>query len=573
MAFFIQAGLSSGSIDPLSKETSHYNSIHGGNPHAFETYGNNPPLVGFDIDGIGSFSSSSVSGSSVPTPGLTTGSYFIQATQHSDFRNRIHVIPSILQLSNPQLNSGIPFKIWNTGSGHETITAISTPGSSVLSFDLSVGDILYDNEYRTVNLQIDGGEAVIETIAEFETTSFLAYLPISALVSDTFNLIPDVPVRETWEFKTTILSSWNGTEQRMCLRRYPRVKQEFTVEIVNMRQRREQYNVLRKNISVQSLVPMYQYGVNLSASSGAGENRIYFDSSRTNMREGESIIVVNGTTEQVFIGTIEEVHSDGVTVKSSLGFEVGPSWVAAPSLNCIVKDNSGLSMNNVTGSLKIEANTFSEPVLVRPDATITADEFDDLPWINRRPLIPADETFTFRRDIIDNSTGTRSINPLDLHPKVSGDRKFTIQRNTDPGEMDYWRSFFDKIRGSQKSFLLATWFSDLTPVENQGSLSGKSSFLVNESYYPSLYHLYDSWSRIQVEFQGGEITQHVVTSGVATVDGYAELFVSPSLPSGTSYESISKISFLQRWRATDRVVLKHYANYSEISFGVISSDE
>lgn len=156
---------------------------------------------------------------------------------------------------------------------------------------------------------------------------------------------------------------------------------------------------------------------------------------------------------------------------------------------------------------------------------------------------------------------------------MAGDRKFTIQRIADPDEMDYWRSLFDTTRGAQKSFLLSTWFPDLTLSSGQPDIQGLSSIEIDEGYYPSLYHQYDTWGRIQIEYPGGETSQHVVTSAVTNANTKTDLSITPAIPVGSQYAVPKYISFLQKWRATDRVVFRHYANYSEVSFGVISSDE
>jgi hypothetical protein len=56
-------------------------------------------------------------------------------------------------------------------------------------------------------------------------------------------------------------------------------------------------------------------------------------------------------------------------------------------------------------------------------------------------------------------------------------------------------------------------------------------------------------------------------------DGTANIQLSPVIPDLNGYETVKYISFLMRWRATDTIVFNHWANYSEVSFGVFSSDE
>jgi len=500
----------------------------------------------------------------------------IATHQDTDFLFRLWVLPPILQLNNPQLNSNIPFRVWNTNTIPEEITAVLVNGSNVLSFDLNISDTIGDFQFREVNLQIDAGEPSIEADVQFITENLIGDLRIIAAVSDTFNLIPDVPISEKWEFRTDVLTNHLGVEQRISLRRYPRISQEFTFEIIDLRQRKEQYNVLRKNIAVQSLVPLYQYSANLTQNTPVGGFKVFLDNARSNFRQGQFAIIVNPTTENLLITRISSVDPDGLTIDSAATEELDDHWVAAPAINALVNDGSGLNMTNVTGTLRVSAESFEEPDLLRPNATRIVSSFDGLPFVDRRPVITAEENFNYERSVLDNSVGVRKLNSSWLHPKVSGNRKFTIQRESDPEEMDYWRSLFDTIRGGQKSFLLSTYFPDLTLAEGNAELQGKSSLLINEDYYSDLYNQYETWRRIQIEYPDRLLappTQHVVSSITNNPDGTARINFNPPIPTGANYDSIKFISFLMRWKASDTVAFRHYANYSEISFGVFSSDE
>jgi len=516
-----------------------------------------------------------LSGGTPPTgvPSGRTFTFRIAPNHHHDFHFKLWVIPSLLQLNNPQLNTNIPFTLWNTWFDTETVTRILINGSSVLSFDISIGNTIGDFQLRTVNMQIGAGEPSIEATVQFITENLLGVLTAIAAISDTFNLIPDVPIKEYWEFKTDVLVNHKGVEQRIALRRQPRIKQQFTFEIIDLRQRRTQYNVVRKNITVQSLVPMYQYSVNVGQPAVIGASKIFLDNAQSNLRAGQFAIIVNPTTEDLIISKIQSVDLDGITLSSAITFDIDDHWVVAPAINAIVNDGSGIDMRNVTGQLKVNADSFEDPVLLRPNATRVIDTFDGLPIIKRRPLISADEKFNYEREILDNETGARDLNSAWLHPKLSGTRRFIIQRIADPDEMDYWRSLFDTIRGAQKSFLLATWFPDLTLNEPNQSVKGLSSLVVTEDYYPSLYHQYDTWRRIQIEYPNGTVTHHTVGVATTNADSTSTIEFSPAIPDTAETDTIKYISFLMRWKASDRVALDHFANYSEISFGVFSSDE
>ena len=499
------------------------------------------------------------------------------STQHDDYHYRLWVIPTVLQLTNPQLEVNIPFRIWSTWPQTETFLAINTAGTTVLTFDIGPGTTLWDFQYREANLQIGAGEATIDATIQFITNNMEGILRLIASISDTFNLIPDVPVREIWEFKTDVIENHRGQEQRIALRRFPRIRQEFNVEIIDSRQRREQYLVLRKNISVQSLIAFYQYGVQVNGYTGTSDFKIFCETRRSNFRVDEFAAVVNTTTEELFLGKIVLVEPDGITMNTAVGIEidgVNQAWVAIPSYLCVIEDGSGITMNQITGTLSIKADTFLDPPLLRPGATRTIDAFDGIPWLNRRHQIPAAEDFSYRREIIDSETGIRDLNSRDFHPKISGSRKFVVQRNSDPDEMDYWRSLFDTTRGAQKSFLMSTYFPDLTPASGQLPLGDTASTIIfNEGQVQTLLLSYDTWSRIEISYSNKERSQHKITSSTLNLDGTVTVSFTPPIPSGDVYRNPVQVSYLMRVRATDRVVWEHFANYSEVSFGFVTSDE
>ena len=504
----------------------------------------------------------------------------IAGSHWGDFYLRIWVIPPVLQLTNPQLNSNIPFKLWNTWTSPQSLNSILISGSSVLTFDLVPTDVINDSQLLETNLQIDAGEPTIDATISFDYPEVDGQLRVIAAVSSTFNLIPDVPVTERWNFLTDIITAYDGSEQRASLRLYPRLDQEFNVEIVDERQRREQYALLHKNISVQALVPMYQYSTPTTGTTPIGGSKIFFDPARCNVRVGQFLAVVNTASEQSSLGVVSSIEADGAILNTASGEEIGgPTWVVMPTATCIILDGSGIQMNTITGVLSIRAKSLQEDSLLRPGATRTIDMLGDIPLLNRRPLAGANEGFEFERELIDNSTGQRDLNSSHLHPRVVGNRSFLIQRISDPDEMDYWRSLFDTVRGAHGTFLLSTYFPDLTLEGTQTVPDGASQFIIEEGEFVNQFNSYKTWDNIELTFgeakKGDSLrTQHRITSATINEDGTATLGFTPEIPSGPEYENqIVKISFLMRCRATDTIAWRHFANYSVVSFGIKSTDE
>lgn len=506
-----------------------------------------------------------------PLPNYFTGNGAMMPSYDGDYHYRLIITPTSMRLINPKLGSDIPFYLWNTFPVPESIQEVSVDGSEVLSFDVNIGDQILDSQYLKINMEIGAGEPNVEAVVRITTDDGFALLNVVATISDTFNLIPEVPVSEEWNYLTDVIQSRDQSEQRISLRNSPRVTQNYDVQIIDMRQRREQYNLLKKNIIVQSLIPFYQYATPPTKVSSLGSSRIYFDPQRTNMREGNFLIIVNPGSEDIMISKIVTLFSDGAELNTALTSDVGPTWIVVPSLLCIMEDGTGLKMNNVSGSLTINASSYEDPEVLRPGQDTVIEYLDGMPIVKFRPLIPADESFSFNREIIDTEVGKREVFGLGAHAIVSGTRSFTIQRGSRPEEMDWWREFADATRGAWKPYLLSTYFPDFTLGKEMEM--GSSTVVVQQTDYAATYFQYEAWKRIQFEWDNHELTNHTVTSAVDLGNGTAQLTFTPGLPSDPKYTNPQRISYLLKCRGTDNIKLQHYADFSEISIGMVLTDE
>lgn len=492
-------------------------------------------------------------------PGLPTNAKIVE-THHQDFHFRFWVIPDELRLSNPTINTDIPFLIWNTLPTDQTLTALNVMDSSVLTFDLNVNDTLRDFQVATVNMQIGPGEPNIDATAQFVFTDGQFTLPIIATVSETFNLVPDVPVRETWEYLTDIITNFNGQEQRIALRRNPRRSMRFDVDILDLKERQEQYELLTKNFGLQAIIPAYHHATQITQSTQPGGTKYFFDPALTQMRVGESLVVLNPETQVANIASVTQIDADGAIVGSASGEEVTPAWYVYPAHAMVLRDGSGLNMQSVSGKMTIRAEGFATPTVPRPGAVVTIQQLDGINIMDRRPLSSADEKFSFRLDKIDFDTGVIDLERLgDQHPIVRGSRRWKVNRyDAKTRDEDFFREFIDQARGAHKAWLLPTWFSDLTYIEGAAELSG--IIAVEELSYGDLYHKYGTWSRIMIEYDELEPTFHTVQSATVNVEGTkTNLSLDPVLANDPLVANIKSISFLLKVRGSDTVQRTHMA--------------
>jgi len=486
-------------------------------------------------------------------------------TQHADYHYRFWVIPSSLNLSNPTLDADIPFVMWNTFPTTQTVTAVNVVGSSVLTFDLTLGSTVLDFQLLTTNFQIGAGEPTIDAVVTFSFTDGDAVLAIRALVASTFSIIPEVPVNEEWEYVTDTLLTWNGYESRLSLMAEPRVSIDMKITLVDFSDRQDLYNLIISAIRVPALVPFFQYATPLTADSLLGSNRLYFDPVIANCRVGAYVAVINRVTREVVLGQVATLEVDGVTIDSAVGQDIfadPPLWFAMPAHPCEIKDQSGLTFGTMAGSFSLKANVLSDFAVARPGSTRVVTTFDSLPVLEWPMLITTDEKFSYRREIMDGGVGARVIRSRDIPVNVSRTFKFSVDRTTD--DLDYFRTFFKTVRGSQKPFLMTTQLPDL--VAEAGFLQGASTLTLDRSDYVSKFYPFDAFKRIEVTYSNGEKSYHVVNSASIDAFGVATISFAPGLVNDPGYTVISRISYLQKCKSSDTLTLEHFNDYSYVKF-------
>lgn len=502
-------------------------------------------------------------GSLVAETGTGVGTFM--GSQLTDFWYRFWVIPASLNLSNPTIGADIPFVIWNTFATPETLDSIDVVGSSVLTFDLTPGDSILDSQYLNTHLQIGAGEPTIDAVVNFNFESGTGILAVRALVASTFSIIPEVPVNETWEYTTDTLKTWNGYESRLSLIEHPRVSLEMNITLVDFADRRALYDLIISAIRVPSLVPLFQYATVITADTLISGSRLYFDSSKTNVREGIYVAVMNRVTQAVVLGRVSTVYTDGVDIDSAVGLDVTADpalWFAMPALPCFIEDQTGITFGTQAGSFSLRAKALGEFALERPDSVRTVTTFDSLPVLEWPMLITTDENFSYRRELMDGGVGARVIRSRDIPVTVNRTFKFSVDRNSD--ELDYFRTFYATVRGSQKPFLMTTQLPDLIPVGT--ILQGTSTLTLDRADYVSKMFPFDAFKRVEVVYGNGDKSYHVVTSGTVDDFGVATITLSPALVDDPDYTSISRVSYLQKCKASDTLRLEHYNDYSYVKF-------
>lgn len=487
-------------------------------------------------------------------PGVIAGNFVF------DYYYRIWVLPEVLDAQNPLYDVPVPFALWNAYpqpavNNLVTIDRIQADG---LLLDFDVGEAFRAVEYREVNVTITPAAGLtIDAEFAFNFDIGTGRFYFNATIADFVQMVPDPPVVETWQWLTDVIASRNNTEQRIGLRATPRRTIKYGFLLENETERRRQYQRWYKSLGNPIILPFYQYHTKLLATSLVGEDKLYFDPAKTDLRDGEFLIVMNEATVTGYLLKIATVDADGATLVTPLQFDATKGLLVAPTFNARLHDRTGLTMDKVTGHLEVNATVLTyRPAFKRPGSAAVIASYDDMPVLDLRPIAVGEtpETFDASYDIVDSDTGLQRMFVSWPHPVVNSTRKWTIRRRQNPGEMDWWRDFLDTVLGQREPFLMPTWFADLTLAEMPGV--GTGQLRITNQDYASLYFPYDTFQRLQLETDAGILWRKVLAvtpnpDGTTTLQldiGFADL----------AEVAISKVSFLNRVRlAADTVTLTH----------------
>lgn len=496
---------------------------------------------------------------------------------HGDYGEiyfRIWAVPDFLNPINPGRNVDIPFRLWNAYTVKNYLTAIGGTGQTGLTTDISVPETFEPVEDREFNIRI-GDDAPFEISATyiFTFTYGSVTMLFEVIVINWLQEIPDHPIVETWEWLTDIIRSADGSEQRISVRNQPRRTIEGNILIRDDVDREEQLRRWYELMASTTVIPFYQYATKITQDGGPPDTKIYFDPAKTDVRDGEKVIIYHRQDDTSFPLELTTVESDGATL-DPLTYNVYAGDLIAPAFNCRLENRSGVQMTQVAGQLRLRAQTAEYRAdFDRPDSTATITTHDGIDVMDRVPSANSyvDEIVDIDPIVIDNESGVVDRSSTWLHASIDGRRIWRFNRKTNPTEMDYWRDFLTARHGRRVSFLMPTWREDLFLDSNPSA--GSLQFEVTGLDYHNRYSSFDTYKRFQLINPSGEIIYRTVDYTESSAGGITTITLTSALPVDASWASGFTISFLNRVRLnSDTVTLTHGPMITEVDLSIRTID-
>lgn len=367
---------------------------------------------------------------------------------------------------------------------------------------------------------------------------------------------PDAPVTQTLEYKTNILTSYNGTEQRIALRPDPRTKWEANIFLPDESEIRRWRADLSRD-RVQFKFPWWPESVFTTADASATDTVISGDFTLAEIVQGDLILLVTQDEQTMEIAEVSSIAGGNVTVTTGItnAFPAGSEIVLLRRVqfpdNMILRRHS----NNAAriGMTLHEMRQVAPTGKGAPSITTLGS----LNVLDRRPmnteLIP--EKFRMNVEVIDWGNKHQYATAWD-YANVNRELRFMAQTES---ERQYWKAFLAAINGSREPFLAPTWRPDFVldsqPTQGSDTITVQATPDIIDEYSGSLAH---DWVYLQTNGVDHLSAITSYTDNGSTID----IVMTTALNNDPDDSTINVVSHMEQVRlGSDTVLFEHFYDY------------
>ncbi|QBZ71731.1 hypothetical protein [Pseudomonas phage KP1] len=506
-----------------------------------------------------------------PIVGTEYGQFF------RDYYFRIHVAPLLIELQTVASSQTREVTVWNSypytfaqlneillsnSSGIEVNGALTPYAMAPLE------ELTYDVTVTTA------GPPNINVEIQFDFSN--VFNPPAILVTGSravkFDVVPEIPVVEVWQWLTDNIVAVDGTEQRIAVRgEVPRFEQTIKVIFETAQQQRKFYSDLLASLG-RLWIPEFQYAVRTTTASAALSFQLNYDNAKTDLRPGEYALIQTVTNSALV--EIESLNASGALVAAPLAFAIPTGSLLMPGAPALINDGTRLSRYavNEVGETTVTAKMIKQrSQLERIGSEIELPTFLGDALILKRPLAESlvDDGFSTGQQSIENQTGLPDLITRWDYTRIVGERQFKVNRIHRPEEMDYWKAVLAHARGAARKFWVPTFRPDLQ-ISARPAVAASSLTVQGVEYAEKVFSVV-SHRYIEIETLAG--IHRTTITGATVFDVNTVLAINPSMPSGETWRDIIRISYLLPVRlADDKVTWKHYGLESLLELSIITAE-
>lgn len=441
-----------------------------------------------------------------------------------DYYDRIHIIPASIDLGNLVTNTERSISIWNAWRISRTISSIVGVGVDGLSIagipatPYTMLPLKYDT--YTLQASTDGPPNVL---ASYRFTFTHGEEPTLDVTGRRILVFPYKPnwangMSETIEFKTDVLRSYDGSEQRRALRVNPRRGFEYDFHAVNRDAQRLESLIWGWGYRNFTL-PVWTDGTTVTADAPAGSTTLICDTTTKSFRPGDFAVVYqdSSTYEAVQVYAVDDTF---IWTQYPLQFDWPAGTRLYPAIVAHLPQTIGLQRytDTVVAGRATFTSSADETYANLPDAAAPVT-YDGLEVIMVQPdwKEPLSNEFTRETKVTDSGVGPVGYYVKETYPRIV--RPFRWLLRTRQEILDF-RAFVARMRGQVKTCWIPSWHDDFHLAATVQATA--TSIKVEGIEFSDLVGVDTNRDRLMIVLNDGSIYYRRITD--TTLDGDITVF-------------------------------------------------
>jgi len=365
----------------------------------------------------------------------------------------------------------------------------------------------------------------------------------------------DTPVKETLAFLTDIITSLDGNEQRIALRKQPRQVFEVTYSLTeNDRQRMQ--SVLMDWMDNVFGFPVLLDRLTLTGATSIGATTYpVLGADDVDLRVGGLAVVV--TDSNVFDVINITAVTDTLITAGDAALNAYPAGTTIMPLRTvrILRSVAGNRSPVNLETFKITFEVTDNDTGALTGSTAAYSTFNSRVLLDDCNTIKGDMAENFKRRIyrIDNGTGLVSISSTWDRNKRSHQKGFVLRNRTD---IINFRRLMLSLNGRQKAFYIPTFIEDLE-VKAQLDIGADTMDIERADYFRFIQNRLPK-TIFRITFNDGTNLVKTITSSIGVDATTERLTVDSTWPATRPVAEIVRVEFYELVRLdTDNIVVTH----------------
>ena len=485
-----------------------------------------------------------------------------------DLYGRIILQPVTLDFGNVLQQSSKNVEIWNSFRVSKTLDNIAEVETLGLTLIRPVSAPTEPAVYaplqsRVYTVQTETtGPASIDALYTFD---FLAAGAVILSVTGTrviaFPFCYERPVRETLEFRTDIIRTYDGNEQRISSRTLPRQNFRCQYLFTEDKERQRVMNALFGFHGKFFAVPLFHWARPLTADASINDTTIFVDHADADFRdttaEFEHLVMIWRASDDF---EIAQIALNGLATPGQIDIELpltqdhDAGVIVAPMQFALAKDPITFeeTQNNI---VRLNANWLSNDYADLADLS-SLPTLGGIPVLGDPNLIQGtlSQGLQIRYSIEDSTTGDFRAFAGRTVPETKSFLGIEVAT-----EAEAWviREVIYGLKGKQKTFWLPTFRNDFIVTQNIGAADLSIVFEEND-FHRFVEGAPAPWDGVYIELFDGTTFVQTLDDTTAPVAGEEAVVLRASIGTAITVPEIRKMSLLVRSRFNqDRIIIQH----------------